>query len=199
MVKKADIKFNGHWEFIDGKCHFIVNSPQYAIIELKDFIGKETRGLATEKPFSLRTNDQNRLYWAGIVRQVMALHKERGEIWTDGECHEYNLIKVFGVRPTLIVKGSIVFESWSAGINKEFLALKLKERGHDPEILVNVKPKSSQFDTIMFTLLIEMCRQHYAEVFGYDLKFLVDEQPSASQRAADKFKSRTKSSGLTDR
>lgn len=170
---KNEIQFNGHWEKIDNKICFVVDEPAYAFLELEDQIGKGTQGLATKKPFSLRSNEQNRLYWGAIVRQVMKFHKENGEIWTEGECHEYNMVKVFGIRPTLVVKGSIVFESWQP--TKEFLQLKLKEQGHDPNVLVNVKPRSSQFDTIMFSLLVDMCIQHYAENFGYELKLKIDE------------------------
>lgn len=170
---KNGIEFNGHWEKIDGKICFVVDSPAYAALELEDQIGKGTQGLATKKAFSLRSNEQNRLYWGAIVRQVMKYHKDNGQIWEAGEVHEYNMIKVFGIRPTLVVKGSIVFETLQPTV--EFLKLKLKEQGHDPNIIANVKPRSSQFDTIMFSLLIEMCIQHYAEVFGYELKLKTDE------------------------
>lgn len=187
---KNGIEFNGHWEKIDGKICFVVDSPAYAALELEDQIGKGTQGLATKKAFSLRSNEQNRLYWGAIVRQVMALHKERGELWTEGECHEYNLVKVFGIRPTLVVKGSIVFETLQPTV--EFLKLKLKEQGHDPSILANVKPRSSKFDTIWFSLLIDMCIQHYAEVFGYELKLKVDE--TATKISPDQLRVPKKSS-----
>lgn len=177
---KNGIEFNGHWEKIDNKICFVVDSPTYAAIELEDQIGKGTQGLATKKAFTLRSNEQNRLYWGAIVRQVMKYHKENGEVWTEGEVHEYNLYKVFGIRPTLVVKGSIVFETLQPSV--EFLQLKMKERGHDPSILANVKPRSSQFDTIWFSLLVEMCIQHYAEKFGYELKLKVDETATKVDR-----------------
>ena len=120
----------------------------------------------------------------------MQFHKNEGTSWNEAEVHEYNMIKVFGIRPTLVVKGSIVFETLQPTV--EFLKLKLKEQGHDPNIIANVKPRSSQFDTIMFSLLIDMCIQHYAEVFGYELKLKVDE--TATKISPDQLRVPKKSS-----
>lgn len=179
-ASKHYLEFNGHWEVIDSRVCFVVDQPAYAILELQDQLNTPTQGLAVKKPFTLRSNSQNRLYWGAIVRQVMNFHKERGEHWTEAEIHEYNMIKVLGIRPTLVVKGSIVFESFQPTI--EFLRLKLKEFQYDPTLLVNVKPKSSKFDTILFTLLIDMCIQHYAEVFGYELKLKLDDKSEIIER-----------------
>lgn len=109
----------------------------------------------------IRTVSQNNFYFGVIVRGGMKILAEAtGELWTDGEVHNYHLQEIFGVRPVTINKGSTQFTSFE--ITNEHLKAAFKELDWDVTLVEGLKPRSSAFDKSMFSALIELCLRYYA-------------------------------------
>ncbi len=110
----------------------------------------------------IRTIPQNNFYFGVVVRGGMAILKEAtGELWTDGEVHNFHLQEIFQARPQIVTKGRLQFTTFDISVDN--LKSAFSKLDWDVTLVDGLKPKSSAFDKHMFAALIELCLRYYAE------------------------------------